>query len=130
MSSFTAKGAVPIATHVEAQAVHEPRRQLLVSVLSARWPILLILALQATASVATLHNTAFQDEALYLYGGRQIIHHWNGGPVPLENYAKEFSGYPYFYPVIGASLQLIGGLELARSFSLACMLGVTGWSTR
>ena len=73
-----------------------------------------------------MRNTAFQDEALYLYAGRQIIHHWNGGPVPLDNYASYFSGYPYLYPVIGGSLDLVGGLELARSFSLACMLGVTG----
>ena len=113
-----------MATYVEAHAAVLPGRAR-TGVLSARWPILLILALQAAVSVATLRNTAFQDEALYLYAGRQIIHHWNGGPVPLENYAKEFSGYPYFYPVIGASLQLIGGMELARSFSLACMLGVT-----
>lgn len=75
-------------------------------------------------SVATLHNTAFQDEALYLYAGRQIIHHWNGGPVPID-YAFYFSGYPYIYPVIGGFLDMAGGLELARAFSLACMLGVT-----
>jgi len=73
-----------------------------------------------------LHNSAFQDEALYLYAGRQIIHHWNGGPVPLDNYASYFSGYPDFYPVIGGFLDMVGGLELARDFSLACMLGVTG----
>jgi 4-amino-4-deoxy-L-arabinose transferase-like glycosyltransferase len=71
-----------------------------------------------------LHNTAFKDEALYLYAGRQIIHHWNGGPVP-PNYAFFLSGYPYIYPVIGGFLDMFGGLELARSFSLACMLGVT-----
>ncbi len=76
--------------------------------------------------LATLHNTAFQDEALYLYAGRQIIHHWNDGPVPLDNYASYFSGYPYAYPVIGGFLDMVGGLELARGFSLACMLGVTG----
>jgi len=85
-----------------------------------------VLALQALVSLSTLHNTAFQDEALYLYAGRQIIHHWNGGPVPLENYSFYFSGYPYVYPVIGGFLDMIGGLELARCFSLACMLGVTG----
>jgi 4-amino-4-deoxy-L-arabinose transferase-like glycosyltransferase len=81
--------------------------------------------LQAVISVTTLRNTAFQDEALYLYAGRQIIHHWNGGPVPLDNYSFYFSGYPYVYPVIGGFLDMIGGLELARCFSLACMLGVT-----
>ena len=77
-------------------------------------------------SLATLHNTAFQDEALYLYAGRQILHHWNGGPVPFDNYASYFSGYPWFYPVIGGFMDMIGGLELARDFSVVCMLGVTG----
>ena len=125
MSSFTARGRGPIAAYVEPQALAEPRRNLRVGVVSARWPILLILVLQAAVSVATLRNTAFQDEALYLYAGRQIIHHWAGGPVPYDPYASYFSGYPYVYPVIGGFLDMIGGLELARGFSLACMLGVT-----
>jgi 4-amino-4-deoxy-L-arabinose transferase-like glycosyltransferase len=91
-----------------------------------------VLVLQAAVSVAVLRNTAFQDEALYLYAGRQIIHHWNGGPVVYEPYASYFSGYPYVYPVIGGFLDMVGGLELARAFSLVCMLGVTGivyWMT-
>ena len=88
------------------------------------WPLVLILALQAAVSVATMHNTAFQDEGLYLYAGRQIIHYWMGGPVPLDRYAFYFSGYPDMYPVIGGALDMIGGLELARLFSLFCMLGV------
>jgi len=86
---------------------------------------MLILALQAGVSLVTLHNTAFQDEGLYLYAGRQIIHHWNGGPIPPENYVYYFSGYPYAYPVVGGFLAMIGGLELARDFSLVCLLGVT-----
>jgi hypothetical protein len=85
----------------------------------------LILAVQAVVSVTTLHNTAFQDEALYLYAGHVITHYWMGGPAPLEHFAFFFSGYPDVYPVIGGFLDTIGGLELARAFSLACMLGVT-----
>ena len=88
-------------------------------------PLVMILCVQALASVARLHNSAFQDEGLYLWAGRQITHHWQGGPAPIEHYAVYFSGYPYVYPVIGGTLDRIGGLELARSFSLACMLGVT-----
>jgi 4-amino-4-deoxy-L-arabinose transferase-like glycosyltransferase len=76
-------------------------------------------------SVTTLRSTAFQDEALYLYAGRVIIHNWGGGPVPLEHFAFYFSGYPDVYPVVGGFLDMIGGLELARDFSLICMLGVT-----
>jgi Dolichyl-phosphate-mannose-protein mannosyltransferase len=88
-------------------------------------PLTLILALQSLVSLTTLRNTAFQDEGLYLYAGRQIVHHWLGGPAPLDHYAYYFSGYPGFYPVIGGFLDLVGGLELARAFSLICMLGVT-----
>jgi hypothetical protein len=91
----------------------------------SRWPVALILTIQAIVSLATLRNTAFQDEALYLYGGRQIVGHWLGGPAPLDHYASYFSGYPYIYPVIGGFLDRIGGLSLARNFSLLCMLGVT-----
>ncbi len=93
--------------------------------LASIWPLTLILAMQAVISVATLHNTAFQDEALYLYAGRQLFHYYfMGGPVPLDHYAFYFSGYPGVYPLLGGMLDMIGGLQLARTFSLFCMLGV------
>ena len=73
-----------------------------------------ILAMQASIALVTLRNSAFQDEGLYLYAGRQIFRHLMGGPPPLEQYAFYFSGYPYLYPVVGGILDMIGGLELAR----------------
>ena len=100
------------------------RKQVKAGALPSFWPLILILAMQAAISLATLHNTAFQDEGLYLYAGRQISHYWMGGPVPLDRYAFYFSGYPDVYPVIGGFLDMIGGLELARLFSLFCMMGV------
>lgn len=100
------------------------RKRVKVGALPSFWPLILILAMQSIISLATLHNTAFQDEGLYLYAGRQIIHYWMGGPVPLDRYAFYFSGYPDVYPVIGGFLDTLGGLELARLFSLFCMLGV------
>lgn len=90
-----------------------------------RRPLLAVLAAQAIVSIAALHNTAFQDEALYLYAGRQILRHLMGGPAPLDHYAFYFSGYPYVYPLIGGVLDKVGGLALARDLSLVCMLGVT-----
>lgn len=93
--------------------------------LSAIWPVSLILAMQVILSYVEVRNTAFQDEGLYLYAGRQIVTQWMGGPPPLENYANYFSGYPYLYPPIGGLLDKLGGLELARAFSLICMLAVT-----
>jgi Dolichyl-phosphate-mannose-protein mannosyltransferase len=101
------------------------RKQGAISAIQARWPLILILTAQVLVSVVTLHNTAFQDEALYIYAGRQIFNHWLGGPVPIDRYAVYFSGYPDFYPVIAGVLDMIGGLELARTFSLLCMMGVT-----
>ncbi len=82
-----------------------------------RLPLPLILMLQAIASLIALHNTAFQDEALYLFAGRQIILSWMGKTTYLEPYGPYFSGYPSFYPVIGGVLDFLGGLEWeSRSF--------------
>ena len=90
-----------------------------------RLPLPLILLFQAIASLIALRNTAFQDEALYLFAGRQIILSWMGKTTYLEPYGLYFSGYPSFYPVIGGALDFMGGLEAARLFSLLCMLIVT-----
>ncbi len=85
----------------------------------------LILLLQAITSLLALRNTAFQDEALYLLAGREILLSWVGKVPYLEPYGLYFSGYPFFYPVIGGILDFLGGLEAARLFSLLCMLIVT-----
>ena len=62
--------------------------------MTASLPLLAILALQTIASLG-LRNTAFQDEALYLYAGRQIFNQLLGGPPATEPYAQYFSGTPY-----------------------------------
>ena len=89
----------------------------------AALPLSAVLLVQSVASLG-LRNTAFRDEALYLWAGRQILHYWQGGP-PNETFENYFSGLPYFYPVIGGLLDALGGLEAARLFSLCCMLWVT-----
>ncbi len=94
------------------------------SILS-RLPLPLILLFQAITSLLALHNTAFQDEALYLFAGRQIVLTWMGKTPYLEPYGLYFSGCPSFYPVIGGLLDFLGGLEAARLFSLLSMLIVT-----
>ncbi|HTK08627.1 MAG TPA: glycosyltransferase family 39 protein [Ktedonobacteraceae bacterium] len=88
-------------------------------------PLALILLMQAIVSLLTLRNTAFQDEALYLLAGKEIVLSWQGKVSYLEPYGSYFSGYPSFYPVIGGLLASLGGLEAARLFSLLCMLIVT-----
>ena len=75
-------------------------------------------------------DTAFQDEALYLWAGhREIAHLLHGIPVPP--FPTYFSGAPVIYPLFGALRNSIGGLSAARILSLVFMLGATGllWST-
>lgn len=90
----------------------------------SRLALLAILALQAAVSLR-LQNTAFEDEALYLYAGRMEIAHLLHGAALQGDYGSYFSGAPVLYPVLGAALNAIGGLALARALSLAEMLAVT-----
>jgi 4-amino-4-deoxy-L-arabinose transferase-like glycosyltransferase len=83
-----------------------------------------ILCLQAILSLR-LHNTAFEDEALYLYSGHMEIVHWLHGVSQQGNYASYFSGAPVLYPVLGALADAVGGLAAARCLSLLAMLGST-----
>jgi 4-amino-4-deoxy-L-arabinose transferase-like glycosyltransferase len=88
-------------------------------------PLLCILALQAGLSLRLVwSNTAYQDEALYLWAGRLEWAHWlHGAAVP--DFATYFSGAPVSYPALGALASDIGGLATARILSLCCMLGAT-----
>ena len=95
------------------------------------WPLLAVLAVQAALSVRLLRaDTAFQDEALYLWAGHLQWAHWlHGTSVPPFPYY--FSGAPVIYPPLGALADSIGGLAAARVLSLVFMLGATGlaWGT-
>lgn len=100
---------------------------------SSRLALLFILIFQATISLLLLHNTAFEDEALYMFAGRQIIAHWRDYHVMVDGYGFFFSGYPNLHPVIAGMLDMIGGVEAARMLSLALMLAVTAcvfWTTQ
>jgi 4-amino-4-deoxy-L-arabinose transferase-like glycosyltransferase len=101
------------------------RNRSLANMTLSRWSLPLILAFQSLFSWMLLQNTAFQDEGLYVYAGRQILQNWLWGQPLYDRYSYYFSGYPYVYPVIAGALDLLGGLELTRAFSLVCMLIVT-----
>ena len=83
-----------------------------------------ILCLQEILSLR-LHNTAFEDEALYLYAGRAELEHLLHGVALPQAYATYFSGAPVLYPVAAAAINMVGGLALARMLSLAEMLLTT-----
>jgi 4-amino-4-deoxy-L-arabinose transferase-like glycosyltransferase len=69
-------------------------------------------------------NTAFLDEATYLYVGHVEFAHWlTGTSVPA--YASYLSGAPVVYPPLGALASDLGGLAAARILSMCFMLGAT-----
>jgi hypothetical protein len=90
----------------------------------SRAVLLAILCVQAALSLR-MQNTAFEDEALYLYSGHMEIAHWLHGTALQGDYATYFSGAPILYPVLGASADSAGGLAAARAVSLVMMLMTT-----
>ncbi len=89
------------------------------------WPLAAVLLVQAALSLRLVWvNTAFQDEATYLWAGHLEWAHWlHGAPIPP--FAAYFSGAPVIYPPLGALADSIGGLAAARILSLVFMLGAT-----
>ena len=74
------------------------------------WPLLVVLAVQAILSLRLVRaDTAFQDEALYLWAGHlewaNVLH---GTPIP--QFPSYFSGAPVIYPPLGALADSLGGL--------------------
>ena len=88
-------------------------------------PLLCILTVQAALSLRLVwSNTAFMDEALYLWAGHlEAAHLLYGSAIPA--FPTYFSGAPVIYPVLGAIADAYGGLALARLLSLAFMLAST-----
>jgi hypothetical protein len=85
----------------------------------------LILAVEAILSLRLIWSTtAFQDEALYIWGGHlELQHLLHGTPVP--GFQTYFSGAPVVYPVLAALADNLGGLAAARLLSLALILAAT-----
>jgi len=93
--------------------------------LPAGVPLLLVLAVQAVLSLLLIRSdTAFQDEAAYLWAGHLEWSHWLHG-TPIPPFAAYYSGAPVLYPPLGALADSAGGLAGARVLSLIFMLGTT-----
>jgi hypothetical protein len=86
-----------------------------------------VLAFQAIVSLRLIwSNTAFLDEATYLYAGHVVLGHLlTGAPIPA--YSTYFSGAPVIYPPLAAVANNLGGLAAARLLSLGFMLGATSF---
>lgn len=99
--------------------------------IAAGLPLFATLIVQASLSLKLVwSNTAFQDEALYLWAGRLEWSHWLHG-TSIAAFPTYFSGAPIIYPPIGSLANSIGGLAAARLVSLIFMLAATSllWST-
>ena len=123
-----AKVAAPSAATTPADliaAAREAPRARWVSLTRVPWPLAVILAIQACMALRLVwSNTAFIDEATYLYTGSQELRHWFLG-APVQDYQTFLSGSPALYPPIGAIANAIGGLAAARILSLLFMLGTS-----
>jgi Dolichyl-phosphate-mannose-protein mannosyltransferase len=89
-----------------------------------RLPLVAILALQSMLSLR-LVNTAFQDEALYIYAGHRLTAQLLHDTPSYDNYSTYFSGAPGLYPMAAGALDGLGGIALVRVLSLLCMLAAT-----
>ena len=90
----------------------------------SRFLLLCMLGFQALISLR-LHNTAYLDEAQYLYSGHLELQHLLHGTPLSQNFNSLYSGSPVLYPVLAAAVDQVGGLTAARMLSLAEMLSVT-----
>ena len=99
--------------------------------LPAWCPVGVVLAVQAALSLWMVRaDTAFEDEAAYLWAGHLEWSHWLHG-TPIPHFPAYFSGAPVIYPPLAAVADNLGGLTAARVLSLIFMLGVTVllWAT-
>jgi putative flippase GtrA len=113
---------VPDETAPERRAL---RRDYWAPLDAVPWPLVVILAAQAIMSLRLIwSNTAFLDEATYLFAGHVQLAHWLHGAV-APDYATYFSGAPVVYPPLAALADDVGGLAGARILSLIFMLGAT-----
>jgi 4-amino-4-deoxy-L-arabinose transferase-like glycosyltransferase len=127
----SAHGGMLDPTTATGAASHRQLRQSRDRHVPAVLPLLAVLVVQAGMSIRLLHaNTAFQDEALYLWAGhREIANLLHGTPLPP--FPAYFSGAPVLYPPLGAMADSLGGLAAARALSMIFMLGATAlvWET-
>jgi 4-amino-4-deoxy-L-arabinose transferase-like glycosyltransferase len=89
-----------------------------------RIPLVMILLVQLVLALR-LQNSVFRDEGLYIWTGRELIESVLFGKQYFDRPSSYFSGAPAGYPVLAGAIDYLGGLELVRLGSTACILGTT-----
>jgi 4-amino-4-deoxy-L-arabinose transferase-like glycosyltransferase len=123
----TAASGLPEETTAASHRAARPARLRI----PGSWPLVVILAVQVLLSLRLVWaDTAFEDEAAYLWAGHLEWSHLLHG-TPLPQFPAYFSGAPVIYPPLGALADSLGGLAAARILSLLFMLGTTTvlWAT-
>ncbi len=129
--SATPSALAPQAAAQTAAGTHSAPRRTARLRAPGNWPLLAVLAVQAALSLRlTGADTAFQDEALYLWAGH-LEWAWLLHGTPVPQFPTYFSGAPVIYPPLAALADSAGGLAAARILSLVFMLGATAllWAT-
>ena len=126
-----ALGVVP-GPRVAARRERKARRSRFRPGVPGWWPLGAVLVVQAVLSLRLIwSNTAFTDEALYIWAGHLEWDHWlHGLNITSLAFPRYFSGAPVIYPPLVAVFDSLGGLALARCLSLLFMMGATSllWS--
>jgi len=126
----TAEGSALGTAPAVPAAGSRPERRVLGRHAPSWWPLVAVLVVQAALSLRLVGaDTAFEDEATYLWAGHLEWANWLHG-TPIPPFSAYFSGAPVIYPPLGALADSVGGLTAARLLSLAFMLGATAllWS--
>ena len=89
-----------------------------------RWPLLVVLLLQAGLSLSLLSRPVVLDETTYIDAGQAEVVHWVHGSRMLP-YSQIFSGAPVIYPPLSSTAASVGGLVTTRLLSLCFMLAAT-----
>ena len=120
IASRRAGGSSATAVAAFGSEARQPARRLL-------YPLTAICAVQVGLSLTLVwSNTAYLDEADFLWIGRLELANWlHGASWPSASAYRFLSGSPSIYPPVGAAADSLGGLAGARILSLLFMLGAT-----
>ena len=126
-SAGTQAPSGPVPTAVAGRPAADRDRRITGWRVPRSWPLLPVLVVQAVLSLRLVRaDTAFQDEALYLWAGHLQWAHWLHGTV-IPPFAYYFAGAPVIYPPLGALADSVGDLAGARMLSLVFIWEPPSW---